>query len=68
MLIYPNTFTPNLPTGELLYNSTLFVALRAPILLGLSSICTSIAGRTRCLLEKQIKDSEDYQRVSSLPV
>ncbi|MCM1261227.1 MAG: PP2C family protein-serine/threonine phosphatase [Butyrivibrio sp.] len=66
MLLDPNTFTPNLPTGELLYNSTLFfVVPRALILLGLSSICTSIAGRTRRLLEKQIKDSEEHQRIST---
>ncbi len=53
-------------TKSVLYNTTLFFVLpRALILLGLSSICTTVAGRTRKLLEKQIKDSEERQRIST---
>lgn len=53
-------------TGKILYDATLFFVLpRALILLGLSSICTTVAGRTKKLLEKQIKDSEERQRIST---
>ncbi len=53
-------------TKSVLNNTTLFYVLpRALILLGLSSICTTVAGRTRKLLEKQIKDSEERQRIST---
>ncbi len=53
-------------TKNVLNNTTLFFVLpRALILLGLSSICTTVAGRTRRLLEKQIKDSEERQRIST---
>lgn len=53
-------------TGKMLYDASLFFVLpRALILLGLSSICTTVAGRTRRLLEKQIKDSEERQRIST---
>ena len=45
--------------------SLFFVFPRALILLGISSICTTIAGRTRRLLERQIKDSEERQRIST---
>ncbi|MCM1056604.1 MAG: PP2C family protein-serine/threonine phosphatase [Firmicutes bacterium] len=66
MLLDPYDYNATVPTGELLYNSTLFfVVPRALILLGLSSICTTIAGRTRRLLEKQIRDSEERQRIST---
>ncbi|MCM1158713.1 MAG: PP2C family protein-serine/threonine phosphatase [Bacteroidales bacterium] len=66
MLLNPNDYNTSIPTGEMLYNSTLFfVVPRALILLGLSSICTTVAGRTRRILEKQIKDSEERQRIST---
>lgn len=53
-------------TGSMLYDATIFfVVPRALILLGLSSICTTVAGRTRKLLERQIKDSEERQRIST---
>lgn len=53
-------------TGKMLYEASLFFVFpRALILLGLSSICTTVAGRTRRLLEKQIKDSEERQRIST---
>lgn len=53
-------------TRQMLYDASLFFVLpRALILLGISSICTSIAGRTRKLLEKQIRDSEERQRIST---
>lgn len=45
--------------------SIFFVLPRALILLGISSICTTVAGRTRRLLENQIKDSEERQRIST---
>ncbi|MCM1536608.1 MAG: PP2C family protein-serine/threonine phosphatase [Clostridium sp.] len=66
MLLDPYDYNASVSTAELFYNSTLFfVVPRALILLGLSSICTTIAGRTRRLLEKQIKDSEERQRIST---
>lgn len=50
----------------MLSNTAIFFVLpRALILLGISSICTTIAGRTRRLLERQIKDSEERQRIST---
>ncbi len=53
-------------TGEMLYNATVyFVVPRAMILLGISSICTTMASRTRRLLDRQIKDSEERQRIST---
>ena len=53
-------------TGVMLSNTAIFFVLpRALILLGISSICTTIAGRTRRLLERQIKDSEERQRIST---
>lgn len=53
-------------TGQMLFEASLFFVFpRALILLGLSSICTTIAGRTRKLLERQIKDSEERQRIST---
>ena len=53
-------------TSQMLYEASLFFVFpRALILLGLSSICTTIAGRTRRLLERQIKDSEERQRIST---
>lgn len=53
-------------TGKMLFEATLFfVVPRALILLGISSICTTVAARTRRLLERQIKDSEERQRIST---
>lgn len=53
-------------TRQMLYDASLFFVFpRALILLGISSICTTIAGRTRRLLERQIKDSEERQRIST---
>lgn len=53
-------------TNQMLYDATLFFVLpRALILLGISSICTTVAERTRKLLERQIKDSEERQRIST---
>lgn len=53
-------------TGKMLYDASLFFVLpRALILLGLSSICTTVAGRTRRLLERQIRDSQERQRIST---
>ncbi len=50
----------------MLFEATLFfVVPRALILLGIASICTTVAARTRRLLEKQIKDSEERQRIST---
>lgn len=60
-----STFPRNV-TDKMLREAALFFVLpRALILLGLSSICTTIAGRTRRLLENQIKDSEERQRIST---
>lgn len=59
-------FDATVITSGKLYSATLFYVFpRALILLGLSSICTTVAGRTRKLLEKQIKDSEERQRISA---
>ena len=49
-----------------LYDATVFFVLtRAAALWGLSSICTTMAGRTRRLLERQAKDSEERQRIET---
>lgn len=66
LLLIPYDSGLRIITGETLYNATLFFVLpRALILLGLSSICTTVAGRTKKLLERQIKDSEERQRIST---
>lgn len=53
-------------TSSMLYDASLFFVFpRALILFGVSSICTTVAKRTRNLLEKQIKDSEERQRISA---
>lgn len=53
-------------TRQLLLDNTLFFVLpRALILLGVYTVCTTIAGRTRGLLEKQARDSEEHQRISA---
>ncbi len=57
---------PRVVTGKLLYDATIFFVLsRAAILWGLSSICTTLAERTRVLLERQAKDSEERQRIET---
>lgn len=58
--------TKRVITAKMLIDATLFfVVPRALILLGISSICTTVAARTRRLLERQIKDSEERQRIST---
>ncbi|MCM1267728.1 MAG: PP2C family protein-serine/threonine phosphatase [Bacteroidales bacterium] len=60
------TYGPRNITDQMIFDASLFFVLpRALILLGLSSICTSMAKRTRNLLERQIKDSEERQRIST---
>ena len=57
---------PRVITKEHLYDATIFFVLtRAAILLGLSFICTTLAERTRRLLERQAKDSEERQRIET---
>lgn len=53
-------------TSKLLIDNTLFFVLpRALVLLGVYTVCKTIAGRTRGLLEKQARDSEEHQRISA---
>lgn len=57
---------PRVITKEHLYDATIFFVLtRAAILLGLSFICTTLTERTRRLLERQAKDSEERQRIET---
>lgn len=57
---------PRVVTQQNLHDATLFFVLtRAAALWGLSSICTTMAGRTRRLLERQAKDSEERQRIET---
>lgn len=57
---------PRVITKQLLYEATMFIVLtRAAALWGLSTICTTLAGRTRGLLEQQAKDSEERQRIET---
>ncbi|MDE5932844.1 MAG: PP2C family protein-serine/threonine phosphatase, partial [Lachnospiraceae bacterium] len=57
---------PRVVTRQNLYDATVFFVLtRAAALWGLSSICTTMAGRTRRLLERQAKDSEERQRIET---
>ncbi len=57
---------PRVVTGKLLYDATVFfVFTRAAALWGLSSICTTLAKRTRRLLVRQAKDSEERQRIET---
>lgn len=66
LLITEPDITKRVITGKMLFEAFLFFVLpRALVLLGISSICTTIATRTRRLLEKQIKDSEERQRIST---
>lgn len=66
LLIMEPDISKRVITGQMLFEASLFFVFpRALILLGISSICMTIAGRTRHLLEKQIKDSEERQRIST---
>lgn len=57
---------PRVITGKKLYDATIFFVLtRAAVLFGLSFICTTMAERTRRLLERQAKDSEERQRIET---
>ena len=57
---------PRVVTRQNLYDATVFFVLtRAAALLGMSFICTTMAGRTRRLLERQAKDSEERQRIET---
>ena len=65
-LVTEPDITKRVITGQMLFEASLFFVFpRALILLGISSICMTVAGRTRRLLEKQIKDSEERQRIST---
>ena len=65
LLITEPDISKRIITGKMLFEASLFFVFpRALIMLGLSSICTTVAGRTRRLLEKQIRDSEERQRIS----
>lgn len=66
LLIMEPDISKRVITGQMLFEASLFFVFpRALILLGISSICMTVAGRTRHLLEKQIKDSEERQRIST---
>ncbi len=66
LLITEPDISKRIITGKMLFEASLFFVFpRALIMLGLSSICTTVAGRTRRLLEKQIRDSEERQRIST---
>lgn len=66
LLITEPDITKRVITSQMLYEATLFFVIpRALILLGISSICMTVAGRTRRLLEKQIRDSEEQKRIST---
>lgn len=53
-------------TPKILYQATLFFVFpRMLILIGLSSICTTVAERTKRLLERQVEDSRERQRISA---
>ena len=66
LMINEPDITKRVITGKMLFEATLFfVVPRALTLLGISSICTTVAARTRRLLERQIKDSEERQRIST---
>ncbi|MDE6874170.1 MAG: PP2C family protein-serine/threonine phosphatase [Lachnospiraceae bacterium] len=57
---------PRVITRKLLVDAGFFFVLpRAAILFGLSAICTTMAGRTRSLLEKQERDSVERQRITA---
>ena len=57
---------PRILTGKMLRHATLLIVLpRALILLAISSVCTTVASRTRRLLARQIEDSGERQRIST---
>lgn len=64
--IMPDGTVSAIITGKMLGDVSLFFVFpRALVLWGISSICTTVAGRTRKLLDRQIKDSEERQRIST---
>ena len=66
MLVTEPDISKRVITGKMLFEASLFFVLpRALILLGIASICTTVAARTRRLLERQIRDSEERQRIST---
>ena len=53
-------------TQKLIVDAAFFFALpRAAILLGMSAICITLAKRTRTLLEKQARDSQERERIAA---
>ena len=53
-------------TQKLISDAAFFFALpRAAILLGMSAICITLAKRTRTLLEKQARDSQERERIAA---
>lgn len=61
-----DTSGPRVITANTIRRVLLFYILpRSLILCGLTSICTTLADRTRKLLERQIKDSAEKQQIAS---
>ena len=61
-----DTSGPRVVTSNTIRRVVLFYILpRSLILCGLTSICTTLADRTRRLLERQIKDSAEKQQIAS---
>ncbi len=57
---------PRVVTGTTIYRVVLFYILpRSLILCGVAIICSTLAERTRKLLERQIRDSADKQQIES---
>lgn len=61
-----DTSGPRVVTANTIRRVVIFYVLpRSLILCGLTSICTTLADRTRKLLERQIKDSAEKQQIAS---
>ncbi|MBE6973745.1 MAG: hypothetical protein E7440_07765 [Ruminococcaceae bacterium] len=61
-----DTSGPRVVTANTIRRVVIFYILpRSLILCGLTSICTTLADRTRKLLERQIKDSAEKQQIAS---
>lgn len=61
-----DTSGPRVVTANTIRRVVLFYILpRSLILCGLTSICTTLADRTRRLLERQVKDSAEKQQIAS---
>ena len=57
---------PRVITKQLLIDATIFFAFpRTLVLFGLSFVCTTLAERTRGLLKRQIRNSEERQRIAT---